>query len=236
MNDQANAATDQANAANDHASAVDEKSAAAKQKHGPYESEASVATRYLWSANQKLKELAMAVRTDVITDRIWKTLFTEEERQQISADDTMGPDIIDIWAKFKGVSGLRAVADLARKMDLLSDAGFHQLLRSVGEESPPVEKPVLPDWNKSLGELRFDGQLIKRVRRLKAATNVTRILDAFQETGWPSQMDDPIPEEPSLQQTPTQRLQETVKSLNQGLKAIHFRTDGTGEGVVWERV
>jgi hypothetical protein len=121
-------------------------------------------------------------------------------------------------------------------MDLLSDAGFHQLLRSVGEEPPPLEKPPLPDWNKSLGELRFDGQLIKIVRRLKAATNVIRILDAFQEMGWPSQTDDPLPPQQGLQQTPTQRLRETVKSLNQGLKAIRFRTDGTGEGVVWERV
>ena len=257
MNDKASAANDKPKAVKDKAIASDgkptaakrklgagkrkpraakPKPAAAKQKASAKKNEAAAATKYLWTTNHELKELASKVRVNVIVDRIWKTLFTEEERQQISADDTMGPDIIDIWAKFKRMSGQRAVADLARKMDLLSDAGFHQLLRSIGEESPPLEKPPLPDWNKSLGELRFDGQLIKRVRQLKVATNVIQILDVFQEEGWPSHVEDPLSPIKTLRQNQTQRLQEAVKSLNQGLKVIRFRTDGTGEGVVWERV
>ena len=67
-----------------------------------------------WLPEQKLRELTNAVRANVIVQRIWQTAFTEGERQQISADETMGPDIVDIWVKFKGVSPTRAVLELAR--------------------------------------------------------------------------------------------------------------------------
>jgi hypothetical protein len=144
-----------------------------------------------WPDHLKLKDLATAVRVNEIVVRIWKTSFTEEERQKITADESMGPDIIDIWAKFKGVSPTRAVLELAREANLLADQDFHRLLRSFGEEVKPTESPPLPVWDKALGELRLGNTVIKRVRRLKVATNASLILDAFQELGWPPYADDP---------------------------------------------
>jgi hypothetical protein len=62
------------------------------------------------------------------------------------------------------------------------------------------------------------------------------VLCAFEEEGWPARIDDPLP--PQQDQDSKRRLSDTIKCLNrkQSHHLIHFRGDGTGEGVVWERV
>ena len=66
--------------------------------------------------------------------------------------------------------------------------------------------------------------------------NQEAILTAFQEEGWPARIDDPLPPHP--EQDPKRRLNDTIKCLNrkQSQSLIHFRGDGTGEAVIWERV
>jgi hypothetical protein len=61
------------------------------------------------------------------------------------------------------------------------------------------------------------------------AKNVVKILDAFQEDGWPKRIDDPL--QPSKDQ---QRLHEAIKRLNDNLDILRFRADGTGQGILWE--
>jgi hypothetical protein len=76
---------------------------------------------------------------------------------------------------------------------------------------------------------------VKRFRQ--PARNQTTILAAFQEQGWASHIDDPLPlgqgEDAS---DAKRRLHETIKNLNKNLPShtLRFRGDGTGEGVTWE--
>ncbi|MBU4270582.1 MAG: hypothetical protein KKE86_16925 [Planctomycetes bacterium] len=88
---------------------------------------------------------------------------------------------------------------------------------------------TVPAWNKDRCELTYCGTIIKRVKSASIAKNVVRVLDAFQEDGWPDRIDDPL--DPSKNQ---QRLHETIKRLNDNLETIRFRADGTGQGIVWE--
>lgn len=88
---------------------------------------------------------------------------------------------------------------------------------------------AIPNWNRARSTLNFGKEVSKYIRRLGNATNVVRILDALQELGWPERIDDPLPNGPD-----GQRLHETIRSLNTGLKFIRFRADGTGEGLIWE--
>lgn len=92
----------------------------------------------------------------------------------------------------------------------------------------------LPRWNPEVRLLHFDGQLVKRFKW--PAVNQEAILCAFQEEGWPDRIDDPLP--PQRQQDSKRRLADTIKCLNrkQINSLIHFRGDGTGEGVIWEQV
>lgn len=108
------------------------------------------------------------------------------------------------------------VEDMVWLKQLTSDpAGAKQ------EERPSIS------WNRKLGELTVDGQVARRIARPKQATNVVKILDAFQEDGWPVHIDSPF--EPD--EAGRTKLRETISQLNVKLSTIKFEADGTGEGV-----
>lgn len=90
-----------------------------------------------------------------------------------------------------------------------------------------------PVWDMNLRKLSLDDVLVKRFKW--PAVNQEAVLCAFQEEGWPERIDDPLPPQP--EQDPKRRLADTIKCLNrrQVNELVHFRGDGTGEGVVWER-
>jgi hypothetical protein len=91
-----------------------------------------------------------------------------------------------------------------------------------------------PIWDAVSRRLSLNGYLIKRFKW--PAINQEAILCAFQEDGWPARIDDPLPQHPD--QDPKRRLADTIKCLNrkQTNALIHFCGDGTGEGVLWERI
>jgi len=91
-----------------------------------------------------------------------------------------------------------------------------------------------PRWDSERHELRLGGILVKRFKW--PAVNQETVLTAFEEEDWPPRIDDPLP--PQADQDPKRRLSDTIKCLNrkQTNELLHFRGDGTGEGVVWELV
>ncbi len=95
-----------------------------------------------------------------------------------------------------------------------------------------VNSRSTPDWDPVRRELRYQGQVIKRYR--VPAHNQELILTAFQESGWPECIDDPLP--PSPHHDSKERLQATIKSLNrsQNSRAIRFHGNGNGHQVYWQ--
>lgn len=98
----------------------------------------------------------------------------------------------------------------------------------------PSTDLLVPEWDSERRELRLAGLLVKQFKW--PAINQETILMAFQEEEWPGRVDDPLP--PQIGLEPRRRLQDTIKCLNrnQKNKRIHFRGDGTGEGIIWELV
>lgn len=96
-----------------------------------------------------------------------------------------------------------------------------------GADSSPV-----PIWDMQRRELRLGSIVVKRFKW--PASNQEQVLKAFQEEGWPAQIDDPLPPDPKI--CPKRRLHDTIKCLNrrQVNSAIKFRGDGTGQGVLLE--
>lgn len=92
----------------------------------------------------------------------------------------------------------------------------------------------VPHWDSETSELRIDGKTVKRYKW--PAVNQQIVLSAFEEEGWPAHIDDPLPPQP--EQDSKRRLSDTIKCLNrkQLNELVHFRGDGTGEGIIWERV
>ena len=96
-------------------------------------------------------------------------------------------------------------------------------------KQPGAETPF---WDRDRKELRIGNFVVKRFRW--PAENQERVLNAFQEEGWPSRIDDPIV--PHANICPKRRLHDTLKCLNrkQDNEIIKFRGDGTGQGVLLE--
>jgi hypothetical protein len=103
---------------------------------------------------------------------------------------------------------------------------------AAGNAGIPAESRVTPAWDTVRRELRYRGKVIKRYR--VPAQNQELILTAFQESGWPECIDDPLP--PSLAQDSKERLQATIKSLNRSQlsRALRFHGNGNGQQVYWQ--
>jgi hypothetical protein len=91
-----------------------------------------------------------------------------------------------------------------------------------------------PVWDRARRELRLGNKLIKRFKW--PAENQERVLDEFEDNGWPSHISDPLEFHDRI--CPKRRLHDTIKCLNRkqinGL--IKFRGDGTGLGVLLQIV
>lgn len=103
-----------------------------------------------------------------------------------------------------------------------------------GSNGEHAEALVTPRWDSAKRTLCVNGTLVKRFKW--SAANQEAILAAFEEEGWPPRIDDPLSPQP--EQDAKRRLSDTIKCLNrkQANPLLHFRGDGSGEGVVWERV
>jgi len=96
------------------------------------------------------------------------------------------------------------------------------------------EPRITPKWDSARRELQYGSKVIKRYR--VPAPNQALVLAAFEESGWPEFIDDPLP--PVADQDPKERLQATIKSLNrnQFARIIRFHGNGDGQQVYWQAV
>jgi hypothetical protein len=105
---------------------------------------------------------------------------------------------------------------------------------AASNEQLPADSRPTPEWDPVRRELRYQRQVIKRYR--VPAQNQELVLTAFQESGWPECIDDPLPPVPD--QDCKERLQATIKSLNRNqlARAIRFHGNGNGQQVYWEGI
>lgn len=105
---------------------------------------------------------------------------------------------------------------------------------SVSEPAGPPAPTQSPRWDADDRTL-YVGNLVVKEYRVRSP-NQEAVLAAFQEEDWPHYIDDPL--SPVPDQSPKQRLRDTVKRLNENQRSrlVRFRGDGTGERVRWELI
>jgi hypothetical protein len=113
---------------------------------------------------------------------------------------------------------------------------------SLAADEPVVEEaevatrspPLTPHWDPVGRVLSVGEEIVKQFR--VPADNQELILAAFQEEGWPSQIDDPLPPEGEIDAK--RRLHDTINRLNrnQRRQLIRFKGNGNGCAIRWESV
>jgi hypothetical protein len=120
--------------------------------------------------------------------------------------------------------GAQVVADA---MSSLQTSGSSSQSNSNGT----AQNHARPRWNAQLRELRMGEILVKRFRC--PAPDQELVLSSFQELGWPTRLDDPLPCERGINRK--KRIHDTIMRLNRHQKSrlIRFSGDGTGEAIFW---
>lgn len=187
------------------------------RKHGLNECD----LRWLWS--QKL-----------ISHLIEQTLPGDAVRSFRNAGATLSPSSCFLLTSdgVEFANALLALSDSEEsKTEMPQPIELHQPLEPIGRSKPHTAHPT---WNSDRQELWHRGLLIKQFRI--PSPNQVAVLSAFEEEGWPSRIDDPLPPRPD--QDPKRRLNDTIRNLNRSQKnhVVRFVGDGSGQGVLWEPI
>ena len=107
-------------------------------------------------------------------------------------------------------------------------------LEESAGHAPPLTVEEKPFWDAKRRKLLISGMVVKQFHCPAASQQL--ILDAFQTAHWSAHIIDPLPLQPA--QCPKRRLHDAIKRLNRGhvCDAIRFSGDGSGRGVLWERL
>ena len=173
-------------------------------------------------------QLIARVKPFMSARRLWERVLSEDDKLQLGWDlhasyERLGT--VRMWMETHHVSFTRAVVEVAREIGFLDEPTYRWLSRKIGDEPPQPGKPF---WDISTGELRLGKKVIRRLRVMHNPSNIQQILDEFQLLLWPSRIDNPLDSDP-------EKLHQTLRSLNQGLKKIRFHAQESANAVTWER-
>lgn len=186
------------------------------------------------SLSDELQKHEFRLQDPDTAHHVWHRMLSHSERLRLGSLEDQYRDgrTVGIWMRAKNVSRELAIVQLSIESGLpRADATW--MLEELGETLPDDYErvPDRPNWNRERGELTFTGEVARQIARVNQARNIVLILDAFQEEGWPMRIDDPLPGNGGAE-----RLGDTLRRLREGLSAITFERDGTGQGITWRRL
>ena len=182
---------------------------------------------------RQLEELDGRIRPPAAASRMWERLLSQAQRQQLGGDlETVWPQrgTLRLWMDaFRLTNRFVALTDLAFQLNLLAEGDYKWLLRESSlASSPPGEAALRPQWDPVSGSLTLNGVLIRRVRIFKIPSHVQRILDAFENAGWPPTIRNPLSMPRDQQQ-----LHRALHQLNGQLQRIRFAGSGGAQFITW---
>ena len=153
-------------------------------------------------------------------ERVTETTLSDGlQRNGRAVEETTLPINTRWTLSAKGISLARSLLDLIN---------FNQHL----DAAKTIADLYKPRWYRPGRRLWWRGELVKEFH--VAAYSQECILDRFEEQGWPTHVDDPLPKADAA--TAKRRLRAAIQNLNrkQLKPLIHFQGNGRGTGVCWE--
>lgn len=167
-------------------------------------------------------------------ERLWNRVFTDDDRRKCGGNlaKAWTPATgltVGLYCTARGTTADRALVEVAHALNFLNDRLRDDLLAALGERSAERD-PEKPHWDKPARELRFRGAVVRKVPKLARSRNIVRILDTFEDDGWPQEIDDPLTSGGS-----DERRRRTVETLNKMMLKtwMWFECNGDGTGFIW---
>lgn len=87
----------------------------------------------------------------------------------------------------------QSVLDVSKAVGSMDQLTNAWLIREIVGSPVRIGPRIHPEWNHDRGELKFQGDVIRRVR-IGVGNHIVKILDEFERQGWPSRIDSPVME------------------------------------------
>ena len=145
---------------------------------------------------EELEKAYRRVQNLTAAQRLWERVLNEKERRKcggsLAAAWTADMGLtVGMYCTARGTTADRGLVEVAHALGFLNDRLRDDLLDALGEQSAERD-PEKPHWDKQARELRFRGVVVRKVPKPASAKNVVRILDEFEDLGWPTRIDDPL--------------------------------------------
>ena len=185
-------------------------------------------------ARDELEKACQRVQNLTAAQRLWDRVFTEKDRRRcggtLAAAWTADTGLtVEMYCTARDTTADRALVEVAHAPGFVNDRMGSDLLDALGEQ-PTERDPEKPHWDKQARELRFRGVVVRRLPKPASSKNVVRILDEFEDLGWPTRIDDPL-----TRGGKDDRRRRAVETLNGRMLSdtIRFACDGDGTGFLW---
>ena len=191
---------------------------------------------------EELQRLRDLIRSDTVKRELWGNRFTAADRRKFA-----GPvqevlerhHTIELWNIARGTpTPNQCIVEVAYAVGLINDSRRESLLDALGAKPRAgtigkQRSAAVPHWDEASRELRFQGKVVRVVKRPKQAHNIVTILRAFEAAGWPPRIDDPHGRKSS-----DEARRRDMSNLNRGLDTslMKFECDGDGTGFLWKKI
>ena len=179
---------------------------------------------------------AMVIRINLPRNkmRLWEA-FSFREKKTLggsyqNAIKTYKP--WEMWQKFHHIPEPVCLIEIGYKLGLIDLATRDEFLREINYKTKTIKavktlNNLKPIWKKETGELRYNDELIRKIRRTKCPTNAEAIFNAFHKARWKLTIPNPLNnKDPKI-------LEDSIRHLRKGLSVITFSSARRGAEISW---
>jgi len=179
---------------------------------------------------------AMVIRINLPRNkmRLWET-FSYREKKTLGSSYQNAIKIYktwEMWQKFHHIPEPVCLIEIGYKLGLIDLATRDEFLREINYKTKTIKavktlNNLKPIWKKETGELRYNDELIRKIRCTKCITNAEAIFNAFHKARWKSTIPNPLNnKDPKI-------LEDSIRHLRKGLSVITFSSARRGAEISW---
>ncbi len=166
--------------------------------------------------------------------RLWE-VFSPKQKKALGGSYENAEIKYQTWAMWKKIyhdPEPVCFIEIGYKLGLIDLATRDEFLREINYKTKTIKtvktiNNLKPIWKKEAGELFYNDELIRKIRRTKCPTNAEAIFNAFHKARWKSTIPNPLNnKDPKI-------LEDSIRHLRKGLSVITFSSARRGAEISW---